>query len=315
MLSVLVNYPPEFPSGPPAPEHSPTPPPPGQSRQPIVGDGPPEPYSAWKKLLAPLAAAAVLVAKFFAQLKFLIVPALKFFPVILKSGGSMLLMIWTYALMWGWKWAVGFVLLLLLHECGHLVAARLFGLKVSAPVFIPFMGAFIALKEAPRDAWMEACVGIGGPILGSLAALGCQLLGMTLDSPLLISLAFTAYFLNLFNLVPLGQLDGGRVAVALSPWLWLPGLAIMGWLAWQRTNVLIILILVLSVPQVIALFRKRTAEMERYLEVTPLRRVTMATMYFGLIGLLFLAMHITHDDLLRRQQHSGGRVPVVAMWK
>ena len=76
--------------------------------------------------------------------------------------------------MWGWKFAVGFVLLLLVHECGHLIVAKKFGLKVGAPVFIPFMGAFIALKEAPRNAWMEACVGIGGPMLGSLGAFALQ---------------------------------------------------------------------------------------------------------------------------------------------
>ena len=311
MLFVRVNYPPDLPSGPPVPERplSATQnfPPPR-----IVGDGQPEPHSTWKKIFGPLAAAGIVVLKFFGQLKFFLLPALKFLPILLKSGGSMLLMMGTYAMLWGWKWGVGFVVLLLLHECGHLVAARMFGLKVGAPVFIPFMGAFIALKDAPRDAWMEACVGIGGPILGSLAALACQLLGMALDSPLLISLAFTAYFLNLFNLTPLGQLDGGRVATALSPWLWLPGLAIMGWLAWQRPNFIIILILLLSVPQVLSLFRKRTPEQERYFEVPPARRGAMAVMYFGLIALLYLGMHWAQDKLLQRQERRSDRVPVVA---
>ena len=105
-----------------------------------------------KKALGPVAALGVLVAKFFAQLKFFLLPALKFLPLLLKSGGTMLLTIWIYTQMWGWKFAVGFVLLLFVHECGHLVVARKFGLKVGAPVFIPFMGAFIALKEAPRNA-------------------------------------------------------------------------------------------------------------------------------------------------------------------
>ena len=77
--------------------------------------------------------------------------ALKFF----KTGGTMVLCIWMYAMVWGWKFAVGFVVLLFVHECGHLVAARRVGLKVGSPVFIPFMGAFIALKEAPPNAWIE----------------------------------------------------------------------------------------------------------------------------------------------------------------
>src|SRR5437016_14422856 len=130
-----------------------------------------------KKLLGPFIVAATVVAKFFAKLKFILIPALKFLPLLLKSGGTMLLMIWVYTMMWGWRFGVGFVILLLIHECGHLLVAKKFGLKVGAPVFIPFMGAFIALKEAPRNAWLEACVGIGGPMLGSFGALVCNSLG------------------------------------------------------------------------------------------------------------------------------------------
>ena len=137
-----------------------------------------------KKFFAPLTVIGVIALKSFAKLKFLVVPFLKFLPVILKSGGTMIFMIWVYARLWGWKWGVGFVVLLFLHECGHLLVAKHFGLKVSAPMFIPFMGAFIALKEAPRNAWIEASVGIGGPLLGSLAALVCHLLGLTLHAPL-----------------------------------------------------------------------------------------------------------------------------------
>src|SRR3989442_14363661 len=135
---------------------------------------PPRTETGWsriKKALGPLAVVGVVIAKFLAKLKFFLLPALKFLPILLKSGGTMLLMIWVYTMMWGWKFGVGFVLLLLVHECGHLIVAKKFGLKVGAPVFIPFMGAFIALKEAPRNAWMEACVGIGGPMLVLFGAL------------------------------------------------------------------------------------------------------------------------------------------------
>src|SRR5438093_1351278 len=141
----------------------------------------------------------VLILKFIGKIKFIL-------PILLKTGGSMVLMVGVYASIWGWKWAAGFVLLLLLHECGHLLVAKKFGLAVSTPMFIPFMGAFIALKEAPRNAWMEACVGIGGPILGSLAAAACHALGLALDYPLLIALAWTAYFLNRFNPTPVCML-------------------------------------------------------------------------------------------------------------
>src|SRR5438445_5951810 len=152
----------------------------------------PKTETAWsrvKKALGPIAVVGVVIAKFFAKLKFVLLPLLKFLPILLKSGGTMLLMIWIYTRMWGWQFGVGFVLLLLVHECGHLLVAKKLGLKVGAPVFIPFMGAFIALKEAPRNAWIEACVGIGGPILGSLGALASNSVGEIFDAPVFVALA------------------------------------------------------------------------------------------------------------------------------
>src|SRR6202023_151930 len=250
-----------------------------------------------KKALGPLGVAFVVIAKFLAKLKFFILPALKFLPLLLKSGGTMLLMIVIYMQLWGLKFAVGFVLLLLVHECGHLLVAKKFGLKVGAPVFIPFMGAFIALKEAPRNAWMEACVGIGGPMLGSLGALVCNSLGEIFDAPVFIALAWFGYFLNLFNLTPVGMLDGGRIVTALSRWLWIPGFAVLVWFGWQYPNFIVWLIVLLSLPRVYWLFRKRTEEEQRYFEVTPSQRWTMSILYFGLIALLIFAMHLAARDL------------------
>ena len=260
----------------------------------------PEPDTRWsraKKRLGPLAVVAVVIAKFFAKLKFFILPALKFLPILLKSGGTMLLMIWVYTQLWGWQFALGFVVLLLVHECGHLLVAKKFGLKVGAPVFIPFMGAFIALKEAPRNAWMEACVGIGGPILGTLGALACNALGELADAPIFFALAWFGYFLNLFNLTPVGMLDGGRIVTAMSRWLWIPGFAVLLWFGWKYPNFVVWLIILLSLPRVYSLFRKRTEEEQRYFEVTPHQRWTMSIMYFGLIAVLLFGMHLAQEDL------------------
>jgi Zn-dependent protease len=260
----------------------------------------PRTETAWsriKKALGPVAVAAALVAKFLAKLKFLVLPLLKFLPILLKSGGTMLLMIWIYTRIWGWQFAVGFVLLLLVHECGHLLVAKKFGLKVGAPVFIPFMGAFIALKEAPRNAWMEACVGIGGPMLGSLGALVCNALGEVLDAPVFIALAWFGYFLNLFNLTPVGMLDGGRIVTALSRWLWLPGFAVLVWFGWKFPNFVVWLMVLLSLPRIYSLFRKRSEEERRYYEVTPAQRWTMSILYFGLIAVLIFGMHLAQRDL------------------
>jgi Zn-dependent protease len=276
----------------------------------------PRTETAWsrvKKALGPVAVAAALIAKFFAKLKFLLLPLLKFLPILLKSGGTMLLMIWIYTRMWGWQFGVGFVLLLLVHECGHLLVAKKLGLKVGAPVFIPFMGAFIALKEAPRNAWIEACVGIGGPILGSLGALASNSLGEIFDAPIFIALAWFGYFLNLFNLTPVGMLDGGRIVTALSRWLWLPGFAALLWFGWKYPNFIVWLIVFLSLPRIYSLFRKRTEEERRYYEVTPGQRWTMSILYFGLIAVLVFAMHLAQNDLHRHgvPAHGQGRNTVV----
>jgi Zn-dependent protease len=276
----------------------------------------PQTETAWsriKKALGPVAVAGALVAKFFVKLKFLVLPLLKFLPILLKSGGTMLLMIWIYTRIWGWQFAVGFVLLLLVHECGHLLVAKKFGLKVGAPVFIPFMGAFIALKEAPRNAWMEACVGIGGPMLGSLGALACNALGEIFDAPVFIALAWFGYFLNLFNLTPVGMLDGGRIVTALSRWLWLPGFAVLIWFGWKFPNFVVWLMVLLSLPRIYSLFRKRSEEERRYYEVTPVQRWTMSILYFGLIAVLVFAMHLAQNDLHRHgvPAHGQGRNTVV----
>src|SRR5256714_2687865 len=230
-----------------------------------------------KKALGPIGVIGIVILKFIGKIKFIL-------PILLKTGGSMVLMVGVYASIWGWKWAVGFVLLLLLHECGHLLVAKKFGLAVSAPMFIPFMGAFIALKEAPRNAWMEACVGIGGALLGVLAAAACHALRLAPVYSPFIALALAALFLHLFNLPPAGVLDGGRIVTALSPWLWLPGFAVLLWFGWYYPNFIVWLIIILSLPRVYSLFRKRTEEEQRYFEVTPAQRWTMSILYFGLIA-------------------------------
>src|SRR5690349_16448260 len=260
----------------------------------------PKTETAWsriRKALGPVAVVGVVIAKFFAKLKFILLPLLKFLPILLKSGGTMLLMVWVYTQIWGWQFALGFVLLLLVHETGHLLVAKKFGLKVGAPVFIPFMGAFIALKEAPRNAWMEACVGIGGPMLGSLGAFSCNVTRRAFHIPIFFALAWSGYFLNLFNLTPVGMLDGGRIVTALSRWLWLPGFAVLLWFGWKYPNFIVWLMVIASLPRVISLFRKRTEEERRYYEVTPAQRWTMSIMYFGLIAILIFGMHLATRDL------------------
>jgi len=144
-----------------------------------------------------------------------------------KLGGvifSMAISIGAYALIYPWQFALGIVLLLLVHEMGHVFAAKQKGLPVSAPLFIPFLGAMITMKKTPLDAKTEAYIAFGGPVLGSIGAAGVFLAAYWLDSPVLYSLAYVGFFLNLINLLPIHPLDGGRIATAVSRWLWLVGL-------------------------------------------------------------------------------------------
>jgi Zn-dependent protease len=247
-----------------------------------------------RKALMPLGAVGVLLLKFGAKVKFLILPALKFFPVVLKTGGTMFASVWIYALNWGWWFALGFVLLLFVHECGHLLAAKRVGLKVSAPVFIPFMGAIILLKEAPRNAWIEAQVGIGGPLLGAAGAAVCDGIYLATGNPLFRALAYTGFLLNLFNLAPVGFLDGGRIVTALSPWLWIVGIVVVAAMLVAHPNFILLLIVIFSLPRLFFLFRRKTDEEKRYFEVTPAQRAIMAALYFGLIALLVAGMAATH---------------------
>ena len=148
------------------------------------------------KLAAPLIVLAGFAIKFGAFM-------LKFFGIFLSVGG--------YALIWGWKFAIGFVALILVHELGHFVEAKRQGLSPSLPVFIPFLGAYVALRNAPFDPWRNALVSIAGPIAGGAGALALLIAGQAGDSRLLLALAYAGFFLNLFNLVPVAFLDGGHV--------------------------------------------------------------------------------------------------------
>jgi Zn-dependent protease len=143
-----------------------------------------------------------------------------------KTLATMLLSIGAYAIEWGWAFALGFVLLIFVHEMGHAVALRMEGIPAGAPVFIPFVGAFVAMQGQPRNAGVEARVAMAGPIVGSLAAWAVLAVGLALDQRLLVALGHTAVLLNLFNLVPVPPLDGGRIAGAFTRGFWVIGYTI-----------------------------------------------------------------------------------------
>jgi Zn-dependent protease len=231
------------------------------------------------------------------KLLLLLFKALKF-GKLLPAVGTMLLSVAAYAWIFGWWYAVGFVALLLVHEMGHYLAARRRGLNVGLPTFIPFVGAWVQLKDLPHDAETEAYVGIAGPLLGTAGALGCFYLARSTGSVLLLALAYAGFFLNLFNLIPLAPFDGGRVTAAISPRLWLIGMPLLVALFFYSSSPLLILMAVLALPSVLKAWRGiRSPEEQAYYSVRAETRLSYATLYLGLAAFLAIMCEQLHAEL------------------
>ena len=219
------------------------------------------------------------------------------FGKILLTGGTMLISMFAYGLVFGWPYAVGFVLLIFVHEMGHYIAARQRGLNVGAPTFIPFVGAWINLKDLPHDVETEAYVGLAGPVVGTLGALGCYFAAREYSSPLLLALSYSGFFLNLINLIPISPLDGGRVTAVISPKMWLLGVPILVGLFFVRPSPVLILIAILAVPQVMKAWRfdPSSPENRDYYAVSMEHKVTYGAAYIGLAAFLAVMSHDVHQ--------------------
>jgi Zn-dependent protease len=252
----------------------------------------PERKPLWKRLLGPLAVAGALLLKLGAKAKALLflLPKLKLFT----TSATMLVSVAAYTLIWTWKFALGFVLLLLIHELGHVIQLRREGVKASAPVFIPFLGAAVAMKELPKDAAAEARVGLAGPVLGSIGCLIPLALYWITGEELFRALAFVGLFLNLFNLLPVLPLDGGRAMTALSPWMWIAGYALLVPLTFLFPSPIMLLVLLLGGFETYRRFQARKEpEGQRFFEVRPRTRFLIAAVYIGLAALLAVGVDAT----------------------
>ena len=219
---------------------------------------------------------------------------------LLTTGGTMLISVVAYSFIFGWPYAVGFVLLIFVHEMGHYVAARQRGLNVGAPTFIPFVGAWIQLKDLPHDAETEAYVGMGGPLVGSIGALACFYLGRALESDLLLALSYSGFFLNLFNLIPISPFDGGRITAVISPRVWLAGVPILIGLFLVWPSPLLILMAFLAAPAVMQAIRgETTPEQQAYYTVPAETRLSYGALYLALAGFLAIMCYKLHEELPR----------------
>jgi Zn-dependent protease len=229
-------------------------------------------------LLAPLAALALK-----AKALLLLIGNFK----LLATFGSMAVSIVAYGWLFGFTFAIGFVALLLLHEMGHVIQLRREGIKASAPIFIPFLGAMIAAKSLGKDAAAEARVGLAGPILGSIATLVPLGIWLAGGSEFWRALAYLGFFLNLFNLMPVVPLDGGRAMAALSPAVWIAGLAGLIVLAFIYPSPILVLIVVFGGYESYRRWKSRNLpQNQAYYAIPGRTRALVAVVYLGLAAAL-----------------------------
>ncbi len=250
----------------------------------VLPPGPPQPKkSMLQNLWGWIVAGVVAIAKF----KFFIYGAL-------KTSLSMLLMIWFYSRTFGWQFAAALIFLIFVHEMGHVIAAKWLGMPVSAPLFIPIFGALIFMKQNPRDAWTEALIGYGGPLAGCIGSWICWFIALQLQEDWVMAVASMSFVINLFNMIPVPPLDGGRICAAISPWFWLIGILLLGAALFYfhsiRSAIVIgIIVILFTLPRLKeTFFGEPTEEMQAYYNTHISNRLTMALMYVGLIAALLL---------------------------
>ena len=256
-----------------------------------------------RRIGSALAAIAALFAKFFAVIKggILLLPKLK----LLTTAGTALISVAAYSLFWGWTFALGFVLLMLVHEMGHVIQLRREGIKASAPMFIPFMGAAVFMKQMPDDALAEARVGLAGPVLGTLGSAAALAIGEAANSDFFRALAYVGFLLNLINLVPLVPFDGGRAMAAMAPRIWFFGLGAMVALLLLTGNPFLLIFILLGGMETWRRWKlrgTRSIEQAAYYRVSPRHRLIVGAVYIGLVVALALGMH--ESQVLASAGHS-----------
>ena len=170
----------------------------------------------------------------------------KFLLLGFSKLGTLLSMFASFALYWnyyGWRFAAGFILGIYVHEMGHIWSLKHFGLRASAPMFIPGFGAFVSLYDSPANVGQDARIGLAGPLWGAGAAIACLIPGFGASSPLWLAVAHATAYINLFNLIPVWQLDGGRGFRALDFAERTALLGLMGVLWWTTGEGLFLLLM------------------------------------------------------------------------
>lgn len=243
--------------------------------------------SVWAKRMAKLGPVGVLLWKF-KTVALLVLGKGKLVILGLTKISTFLSMLAFFAVYWsmfGWKFALGFVLSIYIHEMGHVIALRKYGIAASSPMFIPFVGALVRMKQYPANVGQDARVGLAGPIWGLGATIVAWLGALATGLPIWYAIAHTSAWLNLFNLIPVWQLDGGRGFRALTRKQrgMALGVALAMWVLTQETMLLLI-----SAGALYRLFSRDYPEEDDN---------GALTQYIGLIVLLSLLVLMTNHAL------------------
>ncbi len=219
----------------------------------------------------------------------------------------MLISVAFYAWIFGWWYALGFVLLMFIHEMGHFVAARMRGLDVGLPTFIPFFGAWVELKDMPHNAETEAYIGLGGPLAGTVGSILCYFLARNYDSDLLLAVSYSGFFLNLFNMIPLSPFDGGRITAVLTPRIWFVGVPVLLALFYYRPSPMLIVIGIMAWPQLWRAWHydPSAEENKAYYDMSAEVRFTYAAYYLILLGFLAVMTNDVHEMVQAARQVKG----------
>ena len=201
-----------------------------------------------------------------------------------------------YAAFWGPWFAAGLVVMIFVHEMGHVMEIRRQGMRATAPVFIPFFGAAIFQRQHATDALHQAEIGIAGPIAGTIGATVAWVAYGATHQPVLLLWAYLGFIINLFNLIPLGMLDGGWVLSVASKWFQLFGAALLVLAAvFLGFSPLVLIIAVLSIPAIIDRFRND--RLPYYRAVPTAARWGMGVAWLALVAYLGFATLESHTIL------------------
>lgn len=218
------------------------------------------------------------------------------FAQVMLTAGSMVVSYVAYVIKFDyWEIALGIVFVLFVHELGHAVVIRARGLRAGAMVFIPFVGGAVTLRRYPRSVFVDAQIGLAGPIFGTIASIAVFELYKFTENELWLWIAHMGFALNLFNLTPVRPLDGGRIAAAITKWMWAIGtiVLVVCWLRWE--NHLLILLIVMSIFQVYGAINRE--KNKRFYAITPRKRIAVAAVYFSLLAFLGWATLVTYSLL------------------